>query len=71
MIFCINKNNLAFCLKEKRNGSIVPPSTKELHVEAKKTLSHQTAKVVLIILEFSFVANNRAIQVPLFAIRSS
>ena len=31
MIFCINKNNLAFCRKGKRNGSVVPPYTKELH----------------------------------------
>jgi len=32
MIIRINKNNQAYCWKGKRNGSVVPPSTKELQV---------------------------------------
>jgi len=35
MIFCINKNDLAFCWNGKHNGSAVPPSTEELHVRFK------------------------------------
>jgi len=31
MIFCSSINNLAYCLKGERNGSVVPATTKELH----------------------------------------
>jgi len=30
MMSCININDLAYCGKRKHNGSVIPPSTKDL-----------------------------------------